>query len=108
MPQEHQIYVSDQKYQIIGQYQRDEEEEENIDEIIETDPDEAQHHPIVDAPDNQDYMNSNEFEMEENLNNNVDELGQFHGEHQRVGSGDIDYMRDSRYFNRDHDSFPEN
>jgi hypothetical protein len=54
-------------------------------------------------------MNSNEFEMdEENLNNNGEELGQFHGEHQRVGSGDIDYMRDSRYFNRDHDSFPEN
>jgi hypothetical protein len=37
---------------MIGQYQRDLEEEENIDEIIETDPDEAQHHPIVDAPDN--------------------------------------------------------
>lgn len=44
--------------------------------------------------------------MEENLNSNVqnmDELNQFHGDHQRVGSGDIDYMRDSRYFNRDHD-----
>jgi hypothetical protein len=86
---------------MIGQYQRDLEEEENIDEIIETDPDEAQHHPIVDAPDNQDYMNSNEYDRNSNVQN-MDELNQFHGEHQRVGSGDIDYMRDSRYFNRDH------